>query len=159
MPRNRATMKRFLLPLATLFALVSVSSAQVELDTDQEQRAEALFAQLRCVVCQNQSILESDADVAKDLRTIVSEQIEAGKTDAEIKTFLVDRYGEFVLLRPVFSTHTLVLWMAPILFVLLGLFLVWRAFTRKVITADHVELSDEEEKRLNELLDNLESKR
>ena len=152
-------MKRFLLPLATLFALVSVSFAQVELDTDQEQRAEALFAQLRCVVCQNQSILESDADVAKDLRTIVSEQIEAGKTDAEIKTFLVDRYGEFVLLRPVFSTHTLVLWMAPILFVLLGLFLVWRAFTRKVITADHVELSDEEEKRLNELLDNLESKR
>ena len=141
-----------------LLASVAVSLAQTELDDRQTVRAKALFGQLRCVVCQNQSILESDADVAKDLRTIVSEQIVAGKTDSEIKTFLVDRYGEFVLLRPVFSTHTIILWTAPVLFVLLGLFLAWRAVTRESVTTDHIELSEEEEKRLNELLDSHESK-
>jgi len=155
---DRPGMKSLLLSLAVLVAMTGVAFAQTELNAGQRERAENLFAELRCVVCQNQSILDSDADVAKDLRSIVSEQIAAGRTDAEIKAFLVDRYGEFVLLRPVFSAHTLVLWVAPAVFVLLGLFFAWRMMAGKTVTNDHVSLSEDEEKRLNELLDEHESK-
>ncbi|MEL6736923.1 MAG: cytochrome c-type biogenesis protein, partial [Pseudomonadota bacterium] len=97
-----------------LAALVLALLVQPPTALADDARTKALFHELRCVVCQNQSIAESDADVAKDLREIVREQIGAGKTDSQIKTFLVDRYGEFILLKPVLSWHTALLWLAPI---------------------------------------------
>ncbi len=147
---NRGGLRVF---LAFLCAFCTNAFAQTQLGADQQERAKALFGELRCVVCQNQSILDSDADVARDLREIVSEQITAGKSDSEIKGFLVERYGEFVLLKPVWSLHTFVLWVAPVLFLLTGLYLVWRSMRHQNDVAQKVELSDAEEKALNELLD------
>ncbi|MCJ8323051.1 MAG: cytochrome c-type biogenesis protein CcmH [Rhizobiales bacterium] len=81
-----------------------------------EQRAKNLSLELRCLVCQNQSIESSDADLAVDLKILVREQISQGKTDLQIKQFLVDRYGEFVLLKPLFSLRNYLLWFTPIIF-------------------------------------------
>ena len=86
----------------------------------QEAHARALFRDIRCLVCQNQSIDESDADLAEDLRRIVRQQVAAGRSDTQIKRYLVDRYGEFVLERPVFSLGNAVLWGAPFAVVLVG---------------------------------------
>ena len=90
-------------------------------DTNLETRARALSAELRCVVCQNQSIDESDADLAKDLRQVIRTRIVAGDSDQEVLDFVVARYGEFVLLRPPFKGATVILWLGPILFALAGL--------------------------------------
>ena len=87
-------------------------------DPGQEARAEHLFTQLRCIVCQNESIDDSEADLAHDLRQIVRQQVAAGRSDAQIRSFLVDRYGEFILLKPRFSVGNALLWLAPLLIVL-----------------------------------------
>ena len=84
-------------------------------DPAQEARAVALAKELRCLVCQNQSIMESDADLAKDLRGIVRERIAAGDSDAQVKQYVVERYGDFVLLRPPFKAKTWALWLGPAL--------------------------------------------
>ena len=89
-------------------------------DPGQEARAENLFTQLRCVVCQNESIDDSEADLARDLRQIVRQQVALGRSDAQIKDYLVARYGEFILLKPKFSAGNSVLWLAPLLIVLCG---------------------------------------
>ncbi len=132
----------------------SVLSAVAEqtLDSAAEDRAKLLFSELRCVVCQNQSIRDSDADVAKDLRIIVREQITAGKTDREIRKFLVDRYGEFILLKPVFAWHTFILWAAPFLLIILAGVLIFRA-GRKQSQVVEAKLSGEEEKEVARLLE------
>ncbi len=82
-------------------------------DPAQEARAHALFRQVRCVVCQNESIDDSEADLAADLRGIVRSQVAAGRSDKDIRGFLVARYGEFVLLKPRFSAGNALLWLAP----------------------------------------------
>lgn len=118
-------------------------------DPAQEARARELFAEIRCVVCQNESIDDSEAELAADLRRLVREQVAAGRSDAEIKRHLVDRYGDFVLLRPPFNAGTLVLWGAP--FVLLlgaGAFLALSARRRRDAAAP---LTPEEEARLRAL--------
>jgi cytochrome c-type biogenesis protein CcmH len=79
----------------------------------QEARARALFREFRCLECQNESIDESEAPIADDLRRVVRQQIAAGRTDAEIKRYLQDRYGEFVLMRPTFSPGNAILWLTP----------------------------------------------
>jgi cytochrome c-type biogenesis protein CcmH len=86
-----------------------------------EARARALSQELRCMVCQNQSIDDSDADLAKDLRRLVRERLVAGDSDRGVLDFIVARYGEFVLLRPVIAPHTLLLWAAPFLALLAGI--------------------------------------
>ena len=78
-----------------------------------EQRARAISTELRCLVCQNQSIDDSDAPLAKDLRVLVRERLKAGDSDAAVQSFVVQRYGEFVLLRPSFGAHTALLWLTP----------------------------------------------
>ena len=87
-----------------------------------EERGRSLSKELRCVVCQNQSIDDSDADLARDLRVIVREQLLAGQNEEQIKDFLVDRYGDFILFRPRFEVQTLFLWVGPfvVLLLLLG---------------------------------------
>jgi cytochrome c-type biogenesis protein CcmH len=90
-------------------------------DATLETRARAISAELRCVVCQNQSIDESDADLAKDLRNVIRARIMAGDTDQDVIDFVVARYGEFVLLRPPFKGATAILWLGPLLFAFFGL--------------------------------------
>jgi cytochrome c-type biogenesis protein CcmH len=90
-------------------------------DTALETRARAISAELRCVVCQNQSIDDSDADLAKDLRKVIRARIVTGDSDQEVIDFVVARYGDFVLLRPPFKGATVILWLGPLIFAAFGL--------------------------------------
>lgn len=92
-----------------------------------ESRARDISRNLRCLVCQNQSIDESEADLARDLRLLVRERLVAGDSDAEVVDFLVDRYGDYVLLKPPFKASTALLWGAPVLIVGAAGFGAWRA--------------------------------
>jgi cytochrome c-type biogenesis protein CcmH len=100
-----------MLALAPAVAL-AVNPREMLSDPGLEARAEAIGQTLRCLVCQNESIEASDADLAHDLRLLVRERLKAGDSDEQVKQFIVDRYGEFVLLQPVFGIHTLLLWLA-----------------------------------------------
>jgi cytochrome c-type biogenesis protein CcmH len=128
-------MKRLLLALCSGMMLAgaafAVQPGEQLPDPAQEARARALSSELRCLVCQNQSIDDSDAPLAKDLRAIVRDRINAGESDAAIRDFLVSRYGEFVLLKPPFSNRTVVLWLLPAFALLLGLFAARSLFTRR----------------------------
>ncbi|WP_280142313.1 cytochrome c-type biogenesis protein [Methylobacterium pseudosasicola] len=109
----------------------AVQPDEVLKDPALEHRAREISSELRCLVCQNQSIDDSDAPLAKDLRVIVRERLQKGDSDPAVLRYVVDRYGEFVLLRPVFALHTLLLWLTPILAVLLGGFGIWRLARRR----------------------------
>jgi len=91
-----------------------------------ETRARALSQELRCLVCQNQSIDDSDAPLARDLRQMVRARLQAGDSDDEIRAAVVERYGEFALFRPRFGAHTLALWAMPLFILLVGALLAWR---------------------------------
>ena len=121
-----------------------------------EARARDISAELRCLVCQNQSIDDSDAGLARDLRRLVRERLKAGDTDGEVKEFLVARYGEFVLLKPPFNSRTLLLWLAPILTLLLIVgYVVYRLRNRgseALAATQQVPLSRDERARLDELI-------
>lgn len=93
-------------------------------DRAEEQRFQNLARQLRCLVCQNESLADSSAELAKDLRMEVFEQMQKGKSDAEIKTYLTDRYSDFVLYNPPLRTGTLLLWFGPLFVLLIGGFVV-----------------------------------
>ena len=95
-------------------------------DAAEERRFNALVSELRCVMCQNQSLADSNAQIAHDLRREVFDLMRSGRSDEEIRSFLVDRYGEFVLYRPRFGGHTVVLWLAPGLLLLAGAVVVVR---------------------------------
>ena len=120
-----------------------------------EARARKISQELRCLVCQNQSIDDSNAELARDLRLIVRERLTAGDSDAQVLAFVEQRYGEFVLLRPPFKLHTLALWLTPLL-LLIGTVLVLRRNARMRAAAERTDnaapLSAEEQKRLDELL-------
>lgn len=103
---------------AVAAALLCLSAASP--NAADEARSRALFGEIRCVVCQNESIESSQAEIAADLRSVVREQVAAGRTDAEIREYLVARYGEFVLFRPAFSAGNALLWLGPFLVVLGG---------------------------------------
>jgi cytochrome c-type biogenesis protein CcmH len=100
-------------------------------DRAEEQRFHALTLELRCVMCQNQSLADSDAPIAHDLRREVFNLMREGRTDAEIKTFLVERYGEFVLYRPQFGGSTLLLWVGPAIVLLAGAIVVVMVVRRR----------------------------
>ncbi|MFS8038840.1 cytochrome c-type biogenesis protein [Xanthobacter sp. AM11] len=116
-----------------------------------ESRARALSAELRCMVCQNQSIDDSDAPLARDLRLIVRERLKAGDSDTQVLDFMVARYGEFVLLRPRFSWRNALLWAAPLLVLGLGVLAAVFGLRRRGVAAP-ARLSPEEEARLARLL-------
>ncbi|MDJ1159044.1 cytochrome c-type biogenesis protein CcmH [Chelatococcus sp. SYSU_G07232] len=105
------------LPVAPVRA---VQPDEVLPDAKLEARARAISAGLRCLVCQNQSIDDSDAPLARDLRILVRERLKAGDSDAAVRDFVVSRYGEFVLLKPPFGPHTLLLWAGPFAVLLAG---------------------------------------
>ena len=145
------TTQRTLLVLAAVACMAAASDPSERLpDPAQEARARELFRDVRCMVCQNESIDDSDADLARDLRQIVREQVAAGRSDAQVKTFLTERYGEFVLLRPAFSVGNALLWLTPLLAVLAGGGM-WLARLRRREPTQ--ALTTEEETRLAVLLD------
>ena len=142
------------------FAAAAVSPPALAVQPDEmlanpqlEQRARALSRELRCMVCQNQSIDESDAPLARDLRILVRERLKAGDTDTQALDFLVDRYGQFVLLKPRFEWQTAVLWLTPIVALLVGI--AGNAFAlrrSRLVPAAAAPLSEEEERRLRDLM-------
>ncbi len=116
-----------------------------------EQRARELSAELRCMVCQNQSIDDSNAPLARDLRLLVRERLVAGDSNEEVLSFLVDRYGEFVLLKPSFSGHTLLLWLAAPAVLIAGGLIAWGVVGRNRRRPEAAPLSAEEEAELARL--------
>ena len=154
------TGRSFLRLVAMLATLASASPCfavqpdEILPDPALEARARALSHELRCMVCQNQSIDDSDAPLARDLRVLVRERLTAGDSDDQVKNFLVARYGEFVLLKPPFEWHTALLWLTPLLALLAGAIAIFAAIRhRSVGTVPPVPLSPEEERRLNEVID------
>lgn len=142
--------------IALIVALASPALAvqpdEILTDPKLEQRARDLSLGLRCLVCQNQSIDDSDAPLARDLRVLVRERLKAGDSDAEVIDFVVARYGEFVLLKPRLGWHTLLLWLAPVLALLIAGGIVLRGMRAKRPTAP-AALSAEEQRKLKALLD------
>ena len=132
----------------------AVQPDEVLQDPALEARARAISANLRCLVCQNQSIDDSDAPLAKDLRVLVRERLKAGDSDAEIVDFVVARYGEFVLLKPRLTPQTLILWFAtPALFLAaLAWIAVWLRRRRSTVAAP-TPLSRAEKQRLKKILE------
>lgn len=118
-----------------------------------EARAREISAEIRCVVCQNESIESSNAGIAHDLRVLIRERLQAGDSDAEVKDFLVERYGDYVLLRPPFASYTLLLWLGPGLVLLVGGLgaAVYLRRQRQDGATTEAPLSAEEQARLAEL--------
>lgn len=149
-------MRYFLFPLILFF--FSINAYAIGVDKDRlndpvlEARAQHVMKQLRCLVCQNQSIVDSDAGLAEDLRAIVREQVMAGKSDPEIIDFMTSRYGDWVLLNPPFKMSTLFLWLGPFILFLVGGFLVFRYVSMRQSTPEPTPLNADEEKRLNQIL-------
>ncbi|MFD1624651.1 cytochrome c-type biogenesis protein [Azospirillum griseum] len=150
-----------LTPLALTSLVLPVGPAwavqpdEVLADPALEARARDISKDLRCLVCQNQSIDDSNAPLARDLRVLVRERLKAGDSDAGVMTYVTDRYGDYVLLRPPFKATTLVLWVAPFAILLLGglataLFL--RGRRGATAEADTAPLTEDERRRLDALL-------
>jgi cytochrome c-type biogenesis protein CcmH len=136
-------------------ASAATSPDEMLKDPAQESRARALGRELRCLVCQNQSIDDSDADLAKDLRRVVRERVGAGESDGQVKAFLVARYGDFVLLKPPVRPETYLLWFGPAAVLLLGggiLLVAYRGRRRGGASGAPAELSAQERARLDQLL-------
>jgi len=115
--------------------------------------AKELYEELRCLVCQNQSLLDSDAPLALDLKKLVLDKLEEGSSKEEIKEFLVERYGEFILLKPTFTIKNILLWTAPFIFVLFGFFLTFLFLRKKTSQKEETSiLSEVEKEKLKKIL-------
>jgi cytochrome c-type biogenesis protein CcmH len=148
----RFSLASLILLLTLLFAsaALAVKPDEVLADPALEARARTLSEELRCMVCQNQSIDESDADLARDLRVLVRQRLVAGDTDQQVIDYIVSRYGEFVLLKPRFSLRNALLWGTPVLLLLIGgVVIVISARSRRSTTA---ALSAEEQAALDKML-------
>jgi cytochrome c-type biogenesis protein CcmH len=135
--------------------LLAVEAKEMLANPALEARARNLSKELRCMVCQNQSIDDSEAPLAHDLRVLVRERLTAGDTDSQVLNFLVARYGEFVLLRPPLAWHTAALWGVPPAALLIGIaamIIVARRRRRHVSAAAAANLTADEERRLSDLL-------
>jgi cytochrome c-type biogenesis protein CcmH len=131
-PVKRVATGFFAILLATLAAApreaAAVTPQEILPDKALEARARDISAGLRCLVCQNQSIDDSDAPLAHDLRVLVRERLTAGDSDQQVRDYIVARYGEFVLLRPPFSPETLLLWLMPLIALGGAAYILWNAF-------------------------------
>ncbi len=132
----------------------AVNPDEILADPVLEKRARDLSAGLRCMVCQNQSIDDSDADLARDLRLLVRERLVQGDSDEQVIDFLVSRYGEFVLLKPRLDKQTIILWSFPVVILIIGISVIWFSRCKAGSTQPQiVPLNDEEKQRLQNLLD------
>ena len=149
----RRLLAAFLLLAAFAAPALAVQPDEVLGDPVLESRARTISAELRCMVCQNQSIDDSDAPLARDLRFLVRERLVAGDDDKAVVDFVVARYGDFVLLRPPLNAHTLLLWGAPFAILLFALLFLWRRVRQKTAEASVPSaLSPEEQARLTALI-------
>ena len=139
-------MKQFLALVLLSFSLNCFAAVEYKkFDNPQQEEAyQVLIEELRCLVCQNQTIADSNAELAKDLRRQVYEMLQQGKSKDEIATFMTDRYGDFVLYNPPFKVKTGVLWIGPIIFLLIGLVMLIVISRRKKVFVN-TKLSDEEQ--------------
>jgi cytochrome c-type biogenesis protein CcmH len=151
---------RKLATVAVLFALVvptvayAVTPDEILKDPALEMRARNLSRELRCMVCQNQSIDDSEAPLAKDLRVLVRERLSNGDSDKQVLDFLVSRYGEFVLLKPPFELHTLLLWAVSPAVLLIGIISLWvMARRRRAAIPPAPPLSEAEQRKLSALVE------
>lgn len=147
----RALPLLFVGSLALAAPAIAVQPDEVLKNPALEQRARQISSGLRCLVCQNQSIDDSDAPLAKDLRVLVRERLTAGDSDGAVMDFVVARYGDFVLLRPPMNARTIALWAAPFLIVLFGAIFLWRRRNLAAAPAG-MTLTAEEQRRLDDLL-------
>jgi len=152
-------MRRLAAIVLMLAAIASSSSLAVQpdelmKDPKLEARARELSRELRCMVCQNQSIDESEAPLARDLRLLVRERLSKGDTDQQVLDFLVARYGEFVLLKPPLESKTIILWALPPVALLAGaISLFFAVRRRRTVQLEPATLSIEERRRLSTLVD------
>lgn len=145
------------LPAAALLLLLAAAGPALAVadpgemlpDPAQEARARTIGQELRCLVCQNESIEDSGADLARDLRKVVRERVAAGESDKQVVAWMVARYGDFVRLKPPFEAQTLLLWGSPVL--ALGVGALAAAFARRRTVAAPAPLTEEERRRLAEL--------
>src|SRR4030095_5166819 len=149
-------MKRFVVQLLLLVSFALAVSAQeakpLAEDPELEQRLTKLAKELRCLVCQNETLADSQADLAQDLRAQIREQMKAGKSDKEIVAYLTDRYGQFVLYRPPVTPTTYLLWFGPFIFLLGGLAILYRYVKQRRELIAESPLSDEQRRRVEEIL-------
>lgn len=149
-------MKRLFAAVALLVLAVTAAHAvtpdEMLDDPALEQRARDISAKLRCLVCQNQSIDDSDASLAHDLRVIVRERLVQGDSNEEVMDYVVSRYGEFVLLQPRFSARNLLLWGTPVIGLVLGLIAIAFLYRMRNRAAPVNRLTDEEQDRLSKIL-------
>jgi cytochrome c-type biogenesis protein CcmH len=138
--------------LANCSSALAVQPDEVLKDPALEARARGLSRELRCMVCQNQSIDDSDAPLARDLRLLVRERLSAGDSDGKVLDFLVARYGEFVLLKPRFAWHNALLWSAPLRVLIIGFGAMFGASRRRAAAAFPTGLAPDEERRLQEIV-------
>jgi cytochrome c-type biogenesis protein CcmH len=139
----------------TSFGAVAVEPDEMLSDPKLEARAREVSLNLRCLVCQNQSIDDSNAELAKDLRILVRERITKGDSNEQVMNYLVDRYGEFVLLKPRLSLHTMILWFGPLALLLLAggyFYMNWRTQSSMARQPRVKDLSSEEKNRLAKLM-------
>lgn len=151
-PQRRFALVAVALLLTLATPAAAVQPDEILADPALERRARAISADLRCLVCQNQSIDESDAPLARDLRLLVRERLKAGDGDAAVRDYIVQRYGDFVLLRPRFAPHTALLWLAPALVLALGALGLALALRRRRAAAP-TELTAEERATLDKVLE------
>ena len=140
----------FTILLIPVFAL-SVEPNEILIDSNLENRARIISKSLRCLVCRNENIDESNAELARDLRVLVRERLLAGETDKEIINYVVGRYGEYVLLKPKFNLTNVLLWLCGPLMLIFGFFFAFLSFGKNKSNEDIV-LSTEEENKISELL-------
>jgi len=149
-------MRRLLLALFLMMLSLNVWAIGVDkdrlADPAEEARAQQIMKKLRCLVCQNQSIIDSDAGLAGDLRGIVREQVRTGRSEREILAFMTDRYGDWVLLKPPVKPSTAILWFGPLLLLAVGGFLVFRFVARRPSRLTPAPLTKAEEARLKRIM-------
>jgi cytochrome c-type biogenesis protein CcmH len=150
-------MKRFLTHLLLLCLLACAVAAQTAQplaeDPELEKRLQALSQELRCLVCQNETLADSRAGLAEDLRREIREQMKAGKSDKEIIAFLTARYGDFVLYRPRVTPTTYLLWFGPFILLAVGLAVLYRQLKQRRALITHTPLSPRDRRQIEELLE------
>lgn len=150
-------MRMRVLLLTSLLLLATISTAGVEYrefnNPDQQASYEKLTAELRCLVCQNQTIADSNAELAADLRRQVYEMLQQGQSEQAITQFMTDRYGDFVLYKPPFKLKTGLLWLGPIVFLMIGLLMLFMLNQRKKNTIDNNMLTAEKRQKIRQLLE------
>lgn len=139
-----------------LLTWATLSAAAVESrsfsDSQQQQAYQKLTSELRCLVCQNQNIADSNAELAQDLRNKVYDMLQQGKSEQDIVDYMTERYGDFVLYRPLFNLKTLLLWLGPLMFLLIGLITIYSYARSKARAAYAPSLDSQQQRALEDIL-------